>query len=56
MKSGRLRALMENSGRFPKKLLQGPTVFIFDLPYLTGIAMLLIGDPGGGKKLEGSAQ
>lgn len=52
MKSGRLRALMENSGRFPRKLLQALAVFIFGLPYLTGIAMLLIGDPGGGKNLK----
>ncbi len=53
MKPARLRALMENSGRFPVKLLEGSPVIIFALPYLTGNGMLLIGDPGGGKNLKG---
>jgi hypothetical protein len=53
MKPGRLRALMENSGCFPVKLLRGSAGIIFALPYLTGNGMLLIGDPGGGKNLKG---
>lgn len=53
MKPGRLRALMENSGCFPVKLLRCSAGIIFALPYLTGNGMLLIGDPGGGKNLKG---